>query len=217
MPLVAPDTFRVAVNGTYAGQPVANVIDFIPVLVSGALPDREDMGDLICERLGEAIDGSVVDSISNLVEFSGCTWVDLDSSLGSTGVYGGTPFPIVGANTGNPQPGNVSWRIIKSASGPRGSRTGSIYWPGVPEASTSPTAPNDIGSTPLADMNSRLATFMTILETPGTYGGAGSWFPGMVVTRTRDTGAGPEWVATSRVQGLTAQNRVASQRRRLDL
>lgn len=217
MPLIAPNTFRVALNGSYDGQPIAHVLDFIPVLVSGVLPERSDLGPLICERLGIAWEEGIRNSQSDLVTYSGCSYLDLDSELGSTGIYNGAPYPVAGLNTGAPFPGNVAGRVLKIASGPRGSRTGSIYLPAVLENGTGPDEPNQWSTVALSDWATRLTDTFTRLEEPGTWGGLGVWYPGMVITRTRSSESGPVWVATNRVEGLSMQTRLASQRRRLDL
>ena len=213
MPLVAPLTFRVSMNGTYDSQPIAHVLDFVWSGISGPQPTRAQQGNEICTILGAAWKDTLDQSQSNLIVYNGCTWVDLDSETGATGVYNGGPFPIVGVNTAQPWPGNVAVRLIKTSIGPRGSRRGSIYLPGGTEALTPASSANTMSGAAYDSLVSRVATFYTDLTATFANSATGSSRVNLVITRTREL----EYLQTSSVTGLAVQTRVASQRRRLDL
>lgn len=200
-------------NGTYDSQPVAHVMDFAVQQITGTLGSRAQLGSEVCFVLGGAWEGTLNVSQSNLVSYSGCTWVDLDTDVGPTGVFNGPPFPIAGQNTAQPQPGNVAVRLTKNAASPRGGRRGSIYMPGGTEALTPATSANTMSGTAFSDLQTRVATFYADLTT--TFASAGGATARLlpVIVRTR----GGEYLTTSAWTGLAVQTRLASQRRRLDL
>lgn len=213
MAIVAPGVFRVTMNGTYDSQPVAHVIDFVWEGVSGTQPNRIDMGPLVCAQLGAAWVGTLDLSQSNLVTYSGCTWVDLDSSEGPTGTFNAAPFPFTCQNTSQPMPGNVAPRIIKTSSGPRGSRRGSIYLPGGTDALTPASSANTMSGVAFTDLQTRVAAFYTDLINTFSPGGGATARIRPVIVRTRSS----EYRTTSAVTGFSVQPRLGSQRRRLDL
>lgn len=213
MPLIAPQVFQVSLNGTYDSQPIAHVLHFVWEGTSGTQPSRSQMGGLICNQLASAWKGTLTLSQSTLVNYSGATWIDLDSLTGPTGVVTGGVYPIVGENTGQSMPGNVAMRIIKNSTGGRGSRKGSLYLPGCAEAQTSGTTPNTMSGSTFSDLQARCASFYTNLTNVFTNGVGGSSVARPVMVRTRSS----EYLTTSAVTGFTPQPRLASQRRRLDL
>lgn len=214
-PIVAPEVTRFTVNGTYAGQPVANVIDVVYSIVAGSLV-RGPANLAMAERLEDCYKGSgMFARLSTQLSYSSTSWVDISSLDGDVGEYTWAA-PGVGSNTSG-MPGNVALRWNKTATGQRGARPGKMYIPGLGENDTT-TSPNEINTAGLSAWQA-IATEFYDLFRDDLVVDAFTVSPLMVIVRTRrpTPESDPIWVDNSNVTALTVQQRVASQRRRLTL
>lgn len=216
MPIVAPGVTRFTVSGTYAGQPVANVLDFRYAAVTGAVPDRPVANQAMAEQIEQAYkDSGMFARLSTQLSYTETSWVDLDSLDGDVGSFTWTSAGT-GTNT-NGMPGNVALRLNKTASGQRGARPGKIYLPGVGENETSGNV-NDLTGANITAWQGIADAFYTALT--DTIAVEADSFAGvLVIVRTRrpSPDADPIYVGYSIVQGLQVQSRLSSQRRRLTL
>lgn len=214
MALIAPNTYRSTVSGTYAGVGFANVFDWRPVLISGALPPRSEMpGEMTHPNLWSML-AEIVERMSTLLQYTEHSWVDLDDANGPTGTTLFSPV-IPGTEGGQAMPANVAGRVLKDATGGRGDRRGSFFFVGLLEAESPGTNPNVWGPAALSSWQAAINDAFGFFAEPIT-SASGTWRPQMVVTRTRSNDSGEaEYSGTSVVTGLQAQQRMATQRRRL--
>lgn len=218
-PIVAPNVTRFTVVGSYAGQPTVNVLDYLRTTISGGPMDIPEWNAAQALRIAANYVTQFAPRLSNQMSWERVDWIDLgslDGDVGSGGVGGGG-FPAAGAASTSAMPGNVALRIVKNASGQRGSRPGAIYIAGVLEAATG-TNPNNLNTGDQTAWNTAADAFHTatnadLVLSNGTYGAELS----IVRTRRPSPDADPVWVQTSFVEDLTPQLRLASQRRRLTL
>lgn len=218
-PIIAPNVTRFTVSGTYSGQPVANVLDYERVIVSGGPIDVAEWNTVQAGRIAQAYVDNFGGRLSNQLTWEQVDWVDLSSLNGDVGtsVGGTTAFPASGASGTSAMPGNVAIRLRKGASGQRGSRPGSLYLAGVLEAETG-ASPNVL-STGNVDAWTTAGEQFLVDTTSEFSVDNGTYSANMVIVRTRrpSPGADPVFVESSTVIALTAQSRVASQRRRLTI
>ena len=211
--IVAPGVCRFALNGTYAGQPVVNIVD-MQIDTTGSTEGR---GDACFGQAGVLINefaGSMTANLSNRYEFVSVSWVDLDSLSGTTGERTRTDtvtLPVNGGQSSAPAPGNVAFRVAKNTVPTRGLRQGRMYLAGVPESSTDATDPNTVVNTVAATINADLVAFLNGINQDD--GGITGYTSQMVVVHTVE-GVFESW---TEVTGLVLESRVGSQRRRLDL
>lgn len=215
--LIAPNVTRFTVSGTYAGQPVANVLDYRRTVISGGPLDVAEWNVAQANEISVAYAANFAGRLSNQLTWEQIDWVDLGSIDGDVGTTAGgiSAFPSGGSASTSAMPGNVAIRVRKGASGVRGSRPGSFYLAGVLESETG-SSPNNLQTANQAAWDTAVADFLAdttgdLVLSNGTFGAE------MVIVRTRrpEGGGDPEFVESSTVLTLSVQNRVASQRRRL--
>ena len=216
--LIAPDVVRVTFNGTYGGQPVANVFDIIPRVIAGGPPARSAFIEDLLPPLMEAW-ANYVDFYITAVQYQSLNFVDLNSADGTVGTV---DFPVQaqGLVAGSPMPGNVSVRINKSSGGyQRGQRAGRFYMPGCAEEWTGDLGPNTIQNNVRGDLQTASNAFLTAVQAITGEEGGNEWEARMVVVHTSkpDPESDPVYTGRTVVTALAVQARLASQRRRLTL
>jgi len=209
--LIAPGVVRYAVNGTYDGHDVVNIVDM-----------RLDTTGSIADRAGAAFDqaGIIInewkDSMLPLMVSSykavSVSWIDLESEEGSVGERSSTDstaFPASGSSGGAAMPGNVAARINKNTTATRGQRQGRMYLVGVSEAWTQSAEPNTIDSGSTAVINTKLAAFLGDINQSDT--SVFDFGSEMVVVHTKDG----VFTSASVVTTLSIDAYLASQVRRI--
>lgn len=218
--LIAPNVCRYTLNGTYAGRPVANVMDLYI--------DNNDNGDriVLIPAVAEVLIQSWIDNIlENVADNYTCdnaSWVDMNNANGSVGTATDgttTNLPQSGTSTGDATPGNVAVRVNKNIVARRGQRQGRMYLVGLTEAQTADGAPNSPSAAYIAALNADLITLVDDLTFTVTVGAitADVW-PAVVHTKDMATPPDPpdiQWVATSQITSMTVDPTLSSQRRRL--
>lgn len=163
MPLVVAGVCRFALNQTFHGRDVVNIVD-MDIDSVGELSDRNDAITDQAEVLAKQWSDDVMpDLVSDLVLVS-VSWVDLNSEDGSTGSFsgsGGTALPHAGGVDNNPSSSNVSILVTKQTSSGRGSKNGRMYVCGLPEAYTTRADPNHIDSGFLATLQEDFDAWLT--------------------------------------------------------
>lgn len=211
--IIAPGICRYTVNGTYAGQPIANIID-MQIDTTGSVESRSSAVEAQAGILINEWSDHILPIVSAAYVATSVSWVDLDSLSGSTGERTSTDqedWPLVGGLVGAPTPGNVAVRVGKRITPTRGQRQGRMYLVGQPEANTDAANPNVLTSAVITTINSQLESFLgNINQSDGDIIGYTSQ---MVVVHTVDD----VFEDYSVVQALTVEARLGSQRRRLDL
>lgn len=212
--IVANGICRFTVHGTFAGRPVANILD-MKIDTTGTLFNRhsaiEQQSGAIMAAWSELVLDSIV--VNNYVATK-VSWIDLDSLTGETGersVGGGNTWPKAGNGTVSAMPGNVALRINKLTNGGRGSKQGRMYLCGVAENWTSDEDPNLIIGVNAAGVTEAMGQFLDDICL-----NAGLANPDLVssqlhVVHTKDG----EFVNSTEVVGLECDSTLASQRRRL--
>lgn len=219
-PLIIPGVCRYTVHGTYQGVNIANVLDMH--LVTGGGSERNDAvldqakvivsnwADLVCPRVVEQYGATAV------------SWVDMNSSTGSTGSVTegtGSSFPANGEITGSEMPGMVSFLIKKNITAGRGARQGRMFLCGVPEAATIDGSGNSVHATYLADTTSAMGDFLSGINQSAGIIGTGSYDSDLVVVHTTNSGTTADpvisYVSRSHVNSLTCDPKVHAQRRRM--
>lgn len=221
--LVAPFMCRYTVNGTYAGRPVANIID-MAVGTSITTGTREECLADLAGIIVSAWADDVLDFVGDQYTAQTVSWVDLDTIDGSTGetsVGAGTDFPASGSASTDQMPGSVAFRIGKQISATRGTRQGRMYIVGVPEGVTAAGTPNTVAAGTITAVNGAMATFLdainvTVAETALDYDSH------MVVLHTSsdDNPTPPPkklitYEGASTITSLVCDPTLATQRRRL--
>lgn len=171
MPLIVPQVCRYTMNGTYAGRPVANVID-MQIDTTGSTMDRPTAIDQQAGVLLNQWKTQLMTIAMPQYVFTSVSWLDLNSSTGSVGsrtTSGATTLPAPGTAAGTPMPGNVAYLIRKMTTAVRGARKGRIYICGVSESATFTTTTNTIEPSQLTTMQTMLTSFFgNVNQTPGT-------------------------------------------------
>lgn len=214
MALVAPSIVRFTINGTYLGRPTANVLDVL--IVDELAPEDRAQG---AENYAEYLRGQWTDHVLPLLSSSysaeSVTFVDLDSETGATGRARNEVSPVwprAGGISGVPYAGSVALLVTKGGNARRGQRQGRWFLPGLSEANVTG---NTVDADMVAAVNVELAEMLEALSA-----GEGLPFEGAlpVVVHTKNVGTPTdpviEYEGHSTITSLTAQGRVASQRRR---
>lgn len=214
MALIAPNIVRYTINGTYLGRPTANIMDMYVEDETG-VGTREDRIPQVADILQGAWDQHILPNQSSSFTAVSVSWVDLNSEDGVIGTVSsgaGGVWPAPGETGGNPYTGAVACLITKAATARRGQRQGRMFLPGLTEAYVSG---NEIDSTYLNDLQPALDLFVNQITYSDLAPFEGFW-PVVVHTRNDGTPTNPVIVFTgaSRVEEMSAQVRVASQRRR---
>lgn len=222
--LVAPGVCRYAVNQSYAGRPVVNIVD-CRIDTTGTGADRPDA----CEHGAKVVldnwHQQVLDNLqTSLLTAHSVSWLDLDELDGSVGeVAQGNDetWPAVGTDVVVSFPGNVAIRVNKQTQGGRGSRQGRMYIAGAAEVVTDNLAPNTPTASTVTAVNTAMGDFLEGINGQKT---VGVWEFDMfvVVTHTRkwrtgDPGSSEDRVFAGHtdVTAMTCDATLGSQRRRL--
>jgi hypothetical protein len=219
--LVAPGICRYTIEGTYAGNPVANVLD-MHVDIVGSVTDRNTaLADQAAIIISAWVD-EILENLPSVYTADIIRWVDLnaaDGAVGSATLGTGTDFPSSGTSVGDPMPGNVAVRVNKQISASRGQRQGRMYLPGITESQTSAGAPNAPSAAYIAALNTDLAAFLAAINqnagtVPPNYD---SWLSVVHTENTASPGDPPVIVfdGFSHVTSLVCDGTLATQRRRL--
>ena len=217
--IVAPGVCRFTVNQTFAGQPVANIID-MRIDTTGSVISRHDA---ILDQAAKIIDGwddRIRISQADDLSCNSVSWVDLDEADGETGersVTSATTWPAVGGGGSAPFSANVAVLITKTLEqSSRNRRNGRMYLCGGAETWTTAGAPNQVDAATRTTLNSNLALFLSGITSEN---GAFGYDSDMCVVHTRNAGTpeNPDIVfdGNSDVLSLTVQPLLATQRRRL--
>ena len=210
--LIAPAICRFAVNGTYGGRAVVNIVD-MQIDTTGSTLAREDACFQQAGIIINEWDDSILTNLESYYKANSVSWVDLNSEDGSVGERTSTvdtTFPQPGKRTGTAaMPGNVALRINKTIVAQRGQRQGRMYLAGVSEAMTNGSVPNSLEAGQIATWNTALAAFLGDIaqsdSDPLSYNSK------MVVVHTVDG----VFTTYSDVTALTVDEFLGSQRRRL--
>lgn len=218
--LIYPGVTRFTVHGTYAGAEIANILDMHTDLAQTGT----SRGDAIIDQAHIIVSAwcdQILPLVSNRYLATSVSWVDMNSSSGTTGETSdgtGTDFPNSGQDSGPPASANCAFLVHKQITAARGSRAGRMFLVGIGEGNTSTTAPNDIVAGWVAAGNTRLGDFLNAINQEAGISGA-SYDSKLVVCHTRNAGTpeAPNIVANgySNVSALTMDGKVHSQRRRL--
>lgn len=210
--LVAPGICRYAINGSYAGRAVVNILD-MKIDTTGSTISRDEAIEAQAELI---IDGWTVQVLDYLVvdnySANELTWVDLDSLTGSTGAKSSTAvsnWPDNGLGAQEPMPGNVALRVNKRTNAARGERQGRMYLCGVAENQTDNANPNALSSAFVTGGNERLADLLTDITKETV--GPSDWSSQLHVVHT----VGGVFQSSSEVVLLEIDGTLGSQRRRL--
>lgn len=210
-PIVIPNIVRYAVNGSYAGETVANILDMEVVVTSEPIDDR---AEAIFEVAGDILnnwDDHLLNLATERYTATSVSWVDLNSFDGETGSRSSTSantWPAPGRNTGTGMPGNVSCRVEKNQSGGRRTRNGRMYLVGHSEQGTDVNSPNLWTSAHQAAVNETVSDFLDGINNEA---GPDGREQALVVLHTPEGAA----VSSSLVTSLTCRPVVATQSRRL--
>ncbi len=212
MALVFPNICRYVIEQTFLGRPAINILDM-------DVQEHEiSRAEAVFNVAGDIInnwDDHVMGALAEGVSFNAVSWVDLNTPDGPTGrrtSTSDTTLPKAGGASGNTSPASVAMLVSKQTVSARGQRQGRWFLPGVTEQWLNG---NTIESSFIASVNTGLQSFLDGVsdEVPIE---AVAKFPVVLHTTTKgvDGPIPPLAVGASRVLALTADSRVASQRRR---
>lgn len=215
MPLVVPNVTRFTLYGSLAGQPYANVFDVQKAIVTGGPIDDVEWNINRAGVITAAFTGTFLNRLSSQLEITGCRWVDMSSLTGDVGDLPALE-PGTGGNSAG-MPGNVALRLTKVSGAQRGQRPGRTYIGGVGENETSGADINGLNSGAVAAFQVDADQFLAQVNSEQTFTW-GSASGRLVTVHTRRVGeAEPVLTGVSEVYQLLVNNRLASQRRRLNL
>ena len=220
MAIIAPGIARFTVNQSFAGQPVANIID-MRIDTTGSLDGRlEACTECARDILSNWNDHIRISQADDLTCLS-VSWVDLDEPDGSTGEVtsgGGDTWPAVGGGGSAPFSANVAVLVTKVLeNSTRNRRNGRMYLCGGAETWTTAGAPNQVDAATRATLNANLATFLGDVNNGGDPFEA-SWSMCVVHTKRVEVEPGVFEVVfdgSTDVGSLAVQPLLATQRRRL--
>lgn len=214
MALVAPDVVRFSINGTYLGRPAVNVLDMV-VQENGLEEDREDA---IQDTAGQIINvwvEEMMDFFNEAYTFDNVSWVDLNSTDGTTGTLGSTSthtLPETGNIVDSPYAGSVAVLVTKVTTSRRGQRPG--RWFLTPPGETAIQG-NNLLNTFLVLLQEALSTTLERLTETSSIP-AVNYFPTVIHTENTGTPTNPVIVyrGNTQITNLVPAGRVSSQRRR---
>lgn len=160
--LVAPGICRFAVNQTYGGRPVVNVLDMHVDTTTGVSTRAEAIWGLAGDIINNWVD-HVMTIQTGAVSFDSVSWVDLNTADGVTGeraTTSDTTLPESGGAAGTNGWGNVAWRVNKSGSARRGQRAGRMYLVGVPDEANENANPSVVIPTWVGYVNTAMSDFL---------------------------------------------------------
>lgn len=164
MPLVVGGVARYTVNQSMEAQEVANVID---VHIDTLTGDRDAHVESVARRILEAWSGSIRPDQWDELSCDSVSWVDLDSSTGTTGevvTSGAITWPLVGGEAGAALPGGVAALVRKITTRARGQRNGRMYLGGLVEGFTEAGSPNQLTAAAIADLQPSLDSFLATVN-----------------------------------------------------
>nr|CRY96610.1 hypothetical protein [uncultured prokaryote] len=213
MALVLDDICRYTMNHEFLGRPAISILDMHIIHtgdVSRATACYNVAGDLLNNWTDHMMGIMSID-----VSFESVSWVDLDSLDGSTGSRSTTDdntLPEAGGATGEPISASVALLVHKQATATRGQRQGRWFIPGATEQNVDG---NIITSSFVTAVNGNLGDFLDGVSDENPLE-AVEKYPVVLHTENQGTPEAPVIVATgaSRIEALTVDPRVASQRRR---
>ena len=209
--LVAPNLVRYTIEGTYAGQEVANIFDYW-VIATNPLESREEALYDQCGDILNNWDDHILSRLASPYTARAVSWVDLESLDGSVGRRSSTDdntWPKSGGNGSQAFPGNVALRVDKLQNGGRRARNGRTYLVGLPEVGQGNPTNNEWDGTILTEFAEAMGDF---LDGTNSEAGPDGREVDMVVIHTVDG----VYNSHSNVTGVAARANVASQRRRLN-
>lgn len=208
--LIVPNVCRFTIEGSYLGAPCFNILDvYLPA--DGTMA-RGQACSAMAEIVLDAWAEEILPVMKGQYTAEAVSWLDLDSATGSTGSTtrgsgGDGPYytwPMPGAIGGEAYTGAVATLVRKRSIASRGQRQGRMFLPPPGEADMSG---NTIGAPYLSALNTALGMFLSKLSDPAEDIGSAA-----LVTVHDPAGiAGPTW---TEVTGLSARERVSTQRRR---
>lgn len=207
--IFAQDVIEIALNHTYAGRPIVNVLHVKNDETGGS--DEQKVRDVV-----DNWQDHIVGRGSNGITFTGADWRSLDPSEGDVGTAAPDPAkPVTGTQTGEGIPGNNAIHVRKITEGRmRGQRDGRIFICGVPENAVDRVG--NLTDTFLAHMQAGVDSFLAGVNDTGVTMGSGS---GLVVLNTtpesRMKGTHEVTLTYRLVSGLAVDRMIASQRDRL--
>lgn len=202
-PIVFPKAVRYAVGGEIHDRPWINVFD---VTLSEGRPAADADILLKAQQLMDGYFTSIAPLVVSDWNISQCSWVDLDSLNGTTGVITDTPtnvFPKAGGSSEQGASGNVALLAKKTVFGGRTIRNGRTFFCGIRESDTDG---QEILTARLTAWNTALTALAGVAN--GAAGGSTCVY-GVV----SHTAAGV--VAFNPVAAYQGEKRLATMRRRL--
>jgi hypothetical protein len=211
--IIASGICRYAVNASYSGHDVVNIVD-MKIDTTGTIQPRDEaVHDQAGRILNAWSDGVIAHSVDKYTAQS-VSWIDLDSLDGSTGERSTTDaetWPQSGTIGGAGAPGNVAIRVNKNTTARRGQRQGRMYLCGMAESLTTEGLPNELAEGSLAGFNTMLQALLEAFNNEAQPQDVLIYDSEMVVVHTKD-GA---FVDSSDVTSLTIDQYTASQVRRI--
>lgn len=205
--LVWPNIVRYSIEHFLQGQDVVNVLD-LEVPGEG---DRETSAYIVAGHILDAWSDTIMPGVSERLQAQRVSWVDLNSSAGSTGsrsVTADNTWPLSGSVTSGDLPNNVALIGRKRIAGKtRQQREGSIRIAGLPKNNVENNAGIYLTSAALAGWNDTFATFLGLVNNPET-GDLGQQVGVLHTVARVATGFSP-------VASITADGTVGTQRRRM--
>ena len=217
MVLVAPGICRFTVNGSYAGRPVANVLDYRIDTTGSTMGRAEAVNNQAQDILTQWTEQMLPVVQANYIATS-VSYVDLDEADGPTGSVTSSDdadWPAPGVAEGPDMPANVAGLVRKQIIGTRGRRSGRMYLCGLSEEVTAADQPNTISEAAQSFINGQLAAFLANTNNTDTLGTAFSSDLVVVHTRQPDPEDEPIYNGFSVVDSLIVEGLLATQRRRL--
>lgn len=215
MPLVVPSVTRYTLYGSLAGQPYANVFDMSRIIVSGGPMVPADINVATANLITTSFAAAFMSRLSNQLSILGCRWVDMSSLTGDVGDLP-AGASIVGGNSAG-MPGNVAIRLTKVSGAARGQRPGRVYIGGVGENETSGADINTLNSAGFAAWQADADEFLSAITADVTYDWGTARSDLVTVHTRRPEGGEQVLTGVSVVNQLLVNDRLASQRRRLNL
>lgn len=213
--LVAPNTVRFSIIGSYLTKPCINTLDMVVIDDRGLDQDRHEA---ILDAANALLDGwaeFVTPLAQESYAFNEVRWIDLDTPTGETGSLSSTgtySLPENGAGSGEPYTAAVAVLVTKQTSRQRGLRTGRFFL--APPDETNITG-NILSPAFLSLANGNLGDFLEAITETGDLTDY-YHFPTVVHTRNAGTPSAPNivYAGNTQITSLDMNGRVSTQRRR---
>lgn len=211
--IVAPTIVRYTFKHTVATSiAMDNILD---VSIDAAiLADRDATVDSFNTHICGLWQDNIVAHMSTLSHFDGATWIDLNSAGGRTGTLGPAGgHPVAGSNAGEIMSPQVSFLIHKQCDSKRGQRPGRMYVGPVQENAADGWG---ILTTVIRDAWTSYFTALKAGIEGALDGGEGDANVRVVHVKKPVSDDPSTWTwSSSTVNAFLADNKVATQRRRL--